>query len=60
MGQYNENWIDDTSLEFPRGGFWLVHILGAVVIFFLGMRFAVRRTPFSLIAYRMLRMLTHR
>jgi hypothetical protein len=60
VGQYHENWIDDTMLEFPRTGFWLVHVIGAVMVFFLGMRFAMRRAPLSIMAYRFLRMLKHR
>lgn len=60
MGQYHENWVDDTTLEFPRTGFWLLHVIGAVAIFFLGMRFAVRRAPLSLMAYRFMKMLMHR
>lgn len=60
MGHHNENWIDDTTLEFPRAGFWLVHTLGAAAVFMLGMRFAVRRAPLSIMAYRFLRMLRHR
>jgi hypothetical protein len=60
VGQYNENWIDDTPLEFPRTGFWLVHVIGAVMLFALGMRFAVRRAPLSIMAYRFMRMLKRR
>jgi hypothetical protein len=60
VGQYNQNWIDDTPLEFPRTGFWLVHVIGAVLIFFMGMQFAVRRVPFSLMAYRFMRTMMHR
>ncbi|MBP2649756.1 MAG: hypothetical protein H6Q74_581 [Firmicutes bacterium] len=60
MGQYNENWVDGTTLKFPRAGFWGVHLIGAVVIFLLGMRFSVRRAPFPIIAYKILKMLAHR
>lgn len=60
VGQYHDNIVDDTTLEFPRTGFWLIHILGGVLIFFMGMRFAVRRAPLSLMAYRFLRLLSHR
>lgn len=60
MGRYHENWIDNTTLEFPRTGFWFIHALGAVVIFFMGMRFAIRRAPISLMAYRFMRLLTQR
>jgi hypothetical protein len=60
VGYHNENWVDDTTLEFPRTGFWVVHAVGAMLFFFMGMRFAVRRAPMSLMAYRFLRMLTHR
>jgi len=60
MGYHNENWIDDTTLEFPRTGFWFLHVIGAVAIFFLGMRYAAKRAPLSLMAYRFIRMLTQR
>lgn len=60
MGQYNENWIDDTPMEFPRAGFWVTHILGIALVFMLGMRFAVRRAPLSIMAYRLLRRLNPR
>lgn len=57
MGQYHENWLDDTAFEFPRTGFWAVHAIGALLIFFLGMRFALHRAPLSIMAYRFLRLL---
>ncbi|MDR7868169.1 MAG: hypothetical protein RIN56_15335 [Sporomusaceae bacterium] len=60
VGQYHENWIDDTPLEFPRTGFWIVHLFGAVMLFILGMRFAVHRAPLSIMAYRFMRMLRQR
>ncbi len=60
MGHNHENWVDDTTLEFPRTGFWLLHVIGAVAVFMLGMRFAVHRAPVSIMAYRLLRMLRHR
>lgn len=60
MGQYHENWIDDTPLEFPRTGFWIVHVIGVVMLFALGMRFAVHRAPLSIMAYRFMRMLRRR
>lgn len=60
MGYYHENWVDDTILEFPRTGFWFIHVIGALMVFFIGMRFAVRRAPLPLIAYRVMRMLAGR
>jgi hypothetical protein len=60
VGHYRANCIDDTPVEFPRPGFWLVHILGTALIFMLGMRFAVRRAPLSIMAYRVMRMLKSR
>ncbi|VBB08701.1 Hypothetical protein LUCI_3979 [Lucifera butyrica] len=59
MGRRRQNFIDDSIMEFPRGGFWAIHFIGAVLLFFMGMRFAVRRAPFPMVAYRFLRMLTH-
>jgi hypothetical protein len=60
VGHYHENWVDDTTLEFPRTGFWLIHLIGAAAIFMLGMRFAVHRAPLSIMAYRFMRMLRQR
>ncbi len=60
VGHHHDNWVDDTMLEFPRGGFWFIHVIGAVMVFFLGMRFAMRRAPLSIMAYRFLRMLRQR
>ena len=60
MGIKNENWVDDTVWEFGRLGFWLVHLIGIGMLFFMGMRFAVRKAPIPIILYRMLRtMLQH-
>jgi len=52
-----KNMIDGTTFEFPGTGFWLVHVLGAMLIFIWGMRYAVRRAPFPIIGYRFLKML---
>jgi hypothetical protein len=60
MGIRHGNWIDDTVWEFGRPAFWAVHLVGAVVLFFLGMRFAVRRVPAPIMMYRMLRLLLRR
>lgn len=60
MGVHHGNWIDDTTFEFPRGGFWLVHGIGAATLFLLGMRFAVRRVPLSVTTYRLVRLLMGR
>lgn len=57
MGCYHDNWVDDTTIEFPRTGFWIIHAIGAAAIFFMGMRFAVRRIPLPLMTYRMVRRL---
>lgn len=57
MGRY-DSWLED--IEFPRLGFWLVHIIFGAAFFFLGMRFAMRRAPLSIMAYRMLRALSRR
>lgn len=60
MRHCRNNWMDDTAIEFPRAGFWIIHVIGAVVIFFLGMRFAARRAPLSIMAYRLIRSFLHR
>lgn len=57
MSCHHNNLIDDTTLEFPRTGFWIVHAIGAFFLVLLGMRLAVRRAPLPIIAYRLLKML---
>lgn len=57
MGCYNRNRFHGE--DFPRGGFWL-HVVGAMLIFILGMRFGFRRAPFPMLAYKLIRMLVHR
>ncbi|AIF51044.1 hypothetical protein UFO1_1493 [Pelosinus sp. UFO1] len=59
LGRQHENWIDDTVLEFPRTMFWMIHVIGTVIIFILGMRFAFNRAPVPMVAYRLLRRLMH-
>jgi hypothetical protein len=51
--------IDD-FLEFPHSSFWFVHIIGILALFYMGMRFAVRRAPFPIMMYRFVRMLGRR
>ncbi len=58
MGHYSKNIVDDTFIEFPRAGFWLIHVVGSTALFLLGMRFAIRKAPMSILAYRMIRRLT--
>ncbi|HMM21917.1 MAG TPA: hypothetical protein PKA10_14455 [Selenomonadales bacterium] len=60
MRHCRDNWIAGTTLEFPRTGFWVVHVIGVALVFLLGMRFAVRRVPLSFAAYRLIRMLSRR
>lgn len=57
MGIRHENFIDDTVMEFPRGGFWVIHVIASFIFFILGMRFAFRRAPLPFVAYRILRRL---
>lgn len=57
MGCYNRNKFHGNG--FPCGIFWL-HVAGALLIFFLGMRFGFRRAPFPKLVYRLTRMLVHR
>lgn len=57
MSCHHNNLIDDTTFEFPRTGFWIVHILGGLFLVLLGMRMAVRRAPIPIIAYRLFKML---
>ncbi|WP_371361559.1 hypothetical protein SRRS_29320 [Sporomusa rhizae] len=57
MSCRHKNLVDDTTMEFPRAGFWIVHVLGAMFLVSLGMRLAVRRMPLPIIAYRLFKML---
>ncbi|MDU2065876.1 MAG: hypothetical protein E6713_13710 [Sporomusaceae bacterium] len=57
MGYYNDNIVDDTIFEFPKSGFWLLHVVGSLFLVWLGMRFAMRRMPLAIIVYRLLRLL---
>lgn len=50
----------ESSLDFPQSGFWLVHIIGVLAVFYMGMRFAVRRVPLPIMMYRIFRMLGQR
>lgn len=50
MDRNNQNAADGVSLEFPRSGFWLLHMFGIAIIFLLGMRFATKHTPVPLFA----------
>ncbi|SFM31395.1 hypothetical protein [Pelosinus propionicus] len=60
MGRRHKNCIDDTVLEFPRALFWIIHVIGPMFIFILGMRFAIQRAPVPMVAYRLLRRLMDR
>lgn len=61
MGYKKKNCLDDTTWEFSRAGFWLVHIFGSLFIFMLGARFAARRIPvLPMMAFRLLRMIRER
>lgn len=60
LGCRHENWLDNTTMEFPRLGFWVVHAISIFVVFVLGMRYAVRRAPLPFVAYRLLRRMMHR
>lgn len=55
MSCQNGNLFDDTALEFPKTGFWILHVIASFLFFVLGMRFAFRRAPLPFVAYRILR-----
>lgn len=59
MGRY-DSWTDDGAFGISRTGFWLLHIIVGAGLFLLGMRFAMRRAPLSIMAYRLLRVLNRR
>lgn len=50
MGMKNRNLIDDTTLEFPQAGFWIIHVLGTFFLLFVGMHLVFRRAPLPLVA----------
>ena len=56
----NEDWLDDITLDFPRFGFWIIHVIGYVLLFSLALRFALRRVSLPLIAYRLFRGMIYR
>ncbi|CQR74190.1 hypothetical protein SOV_23170 [Sporomusa ovata DSM 2662] len=53
----HRNLLKNTSLEFPRTGFWMVHVLGAMFLVLFGMRLAVRNASIPIIAYRLFKRL---
>lgn len=57
MSCYRNNSTDISAFEFPRTGFWIVHILGGLFFISLGMRLAVRKAPIPLLVYRLFKML---
>ena len=61
MRHSEENMFDETTLEYPRTGFWLVHIIGTLAIFGLGLKMGLRRrSSFPGMAFNVLRMLAAR
>ncbi|WP_425057788.1 hypothetical protein SCACP_23280 [Sporomusa carbonis] len=57
MNWRHESILDGTTFEFPRTGFWIIHVFGGLFLMLLGMRTAVRRAPLPIVAYRLLKML---
>jgi hypothetical protein len=55
LGYYKQNIVDDTTLEFGRAGFWVLHAVGTAALFLMGMRFAVKKAPAPVLAYHLLR-----
>lgn len=61
MWHCEESIFDDTTMELSRTGFWLIHILGTLAIFGLGLKFGLRkRMTFPGMAFNLLRMLAAR
>ena len=58
MGRHYDDWFDDEKVQkFPCLLFWIIHVMGGMLIFFMGMKFAMRRySVFKL--FKLLRMLT--
>lgn len=56
----NKNLFDNTVMEFPRTGFWIIHGVASLLVFVLGMRFAFRHAPLPFVAYRILRRVMRR
>lgn len=57
MSCHHNNIFDDTTFAFPRTGFWIMHILGALFFLLLGMRLAIRRATVPVVAYRLFKLL---
>lgn len=60
MGCHHRNFFHESAMEFPRSGFWIIHLIGGLLLFILGMRFALSRASIPLLAYRLVRMLIPR
>ncbi|MCM0759150.1 hypothetical protein M7775_11300 [Sporomusa sphaeroides DSM 2875] len=54
---HQNNLMGESTLAFPRTGFWIVHILGGLFLISLGMRLVVRKAPVPLLVYRLFKML---
>jgi hypothetical protein len=52
---------DDNTSDYPCAGFLLTHVLGSMFIFYMGMRFALKRAPLlPVLIYRLMRGTAHR
>jgi len=60
VGCQNENLFDNTVMEFPKAGFWIIHVVAPLLVFILGMRFAFRHAPLPFVSYRILRRVMRR
>lgn len=56
MRCYHGN-LTDTTFKYPSSGFWIVHVLGSLLLIALGFRIAVKRIPLPIIAYRLIKSL---
>lgn len=57
MNCNHRNLLKNTTLKFPRTGFWMMHVLGAMFLVLFGMRLAVRKASIPIIAYRLFKRL---
>ncbi len=57
MHHYRHDYDENTcAWDCSSLGFWLAHLLGGMVIFYMGVRFAFKRAPLlTVLLYRLLR-----
>lgn len=61
MLYHDKNVFNNTTFEFPHGGFWILHVLGILAVFVLGVKLGWRRgTSLPSLAAEMVKLLAFR